>query len=258
MLSNFDEFLQLHKWILIATLAGTLSIIIGLNIAAFLHALKGTKHPFPMAMSVAVILNCLLYVPYCLKFFEDAQSIAKLWFYLSYATLAIIHWVLAHRYHSATSEIPFIMYGRPIPRGLVIRNQVFFWIVTLLIAASSAYIFCADYTWKVVFFTISVTLIVLISVVMYIALFRMKKTIESMPRLKQHLNVAKMFNHSLAFIFYMGTWILFTSKAIYTNKNENQYASWFIMTLAGLASFVMFFLIIWSLGTKHKLRTFSY
>lgn len=99
MLDHLETFLTKHPWVLMAALGFTMVFVIGIFIAALVHAYRGSKHPFPMAISAAVIACCLFYTPYCVVFFESSQQVAKFWFFASYATINEIHWVLAHRYH---------------------------------------------------------------------------------------------------------------------------------------------------------------
>jgi uncharacterized membrane protein YbjE (DUF340 family) len=148
------------------------------------------------------------------------------------------------------------MYGKRIPESLTRKNRIFFWLVSVLTVGSSTYIFFVDQnqTLTEVIFTVSAILIIMTSVVMFTALIKMKKTIQSMPHLKKQCNIARMLNHSMAFVFYMTIWIAYTSDAIYTGKNDRNLASWFIMTLAGLVSFFLFFLIIWNLGSSEAPR----
>lgn len=124
--------------------------------------------------------------------------------------------------------------------------------------ASAFFVFLQFKHWDLakVFFVVSAALVLGISVVMFLALYKMKQTIQRMPRLKRSLNVQRMCNHSLAYIIYMGSYI--TETAIFYFGSDNNrvsvdgYATWLIITIAALASHFFFFLIIWNLGTKDK------
>jgi len=63
-----------------------------------------------MAISVAVILNVLMYIPYVIEsLYWHNDVIADTFFYLSFTTLNEIHWVVAHRYFQSTVYLPYII-----------------------------------------------------------------------------------------------------------------------------------------------------
>jgi hypothetical protein len=83
----------------------------------------------------------------------------------------------------------------------------------------------------------------------------MRQTVKSMPRLKMICNVGRMVRHSLAYFVWVAVYVFFTAHEIFNPTGEIAslgYASWFLMCFAGLASYILFFLIIWHLGTKER------
>jgi hypothetical protein len=104
-----------------------------------------------------------------------------------------------------------------------------------------------------ILFLISAFVMVVASLVMWLALYRMRKTIKSMPRLKGMCNVGRMVRHSLAYFIWVAAYIYFTACAIFNPDGaitSYGYASWFLLVLSAFASNVLFFLIVWHLGTK--------
>ena len=97
-LSSFDVFLTEHLRILIAWIFMTLAIIIGLNVVSFVNAYKGTRHPFPMVLSLANILTCIFFIPYIVIYFKK-DKFARIWFYFGISSVCLTHWILAHRYY---------------------------------------------------------------------------------------------------------------------------------------------------------------
>ena len=155
-------------------------------------------------------------------------------------SINLIHWVLAHRYHQSTVEIPFVINMKPIPKRMKVLNTAFFWSVTLLICTCALFVFFEE-TQRTLYktlFIVSSCLVVLTSLTMWISLYRMKKTIDTMPRLKKDLNVGRMFNHSLAFFLYVSMYVAFTIINMFQLNNayaKDFYASWLVMSIAGLA-----------------------
>jgi hypothetical protein len=226
-------------------------------IIGLLHVLNGTRHPFPIWMSLAVIGNVLSYLPYAYCFVKN-QEIKNGWYYLAYTSLMLFHWVLAHRYFLSTEEMPFVMDGKLVPKSLVLRNKVLLWLIIALIFISGIFIFGRTplRTFFYPTFTLAVTIIVMTTTMMIIALVRMKRTIEGMHALKGKLNITRMLSHASAFIIYMVVYVLTEFLSIvFDNDNGNYfYVSWFVCIIAGTFSYFCYFLIIWHLGTKEKVK----
>ena len=70
---SLNAFLAENPWVLMVTLIAFVSIVVGLNIASFVHAYRGNRHPFPMSMSAANIVMSLMYIPYVLAFFKNGK-----------------------------------------------------------------------------------------------------------------------------------------------------------------------------------------
>jgi high-affinity Fe2+/Pb2+ permease len=92
----------------------------------------------------------------------------------------------------------------------------------------------------IIFFVISTTLMIIIASMMFYALYKMKKTIEQMPRMKKGINVKRMINHSIAYIIYNSTYLIDTIFYIFGDVERKEemtsYVAWLIITVAALFS----------------------
>ena len=256
-LVQFNMFLASNAWFFPMTLTLCLGTILLIFVGGLLHVLNGTRHPFPIWMSIAVIANVLSYLPYAYCFVKN-NEIKNGWYYIAYTSLMLYHWVLAHRYYSSTEEMPFVMDGKLVPKSLVLKNKVLLWVTIVLIFASGIFIFGRTplKTFFYPTFGLAVIIIVMTTYMMMIALLRMKRTIEGMHALKGKLNIPRMLSHALAFIVYMVVYVLSEFLSIVFDNGIGQYfyVSWFLCTIFGTFSYFCFFLIIWHLGTKDKLK----
>jgi hypothetical protein len=79
-----------------------------------------------------------------------------------------------------------------------------------------------------------------------------------MPRLKNKINLPRMVAHSLAYVMYITAWVISMFMTIFMGSSGTQqpyfYLTWLFITLCALISFILFFLILWHLGTKEKLK----
>ena len=103
-----------------------------------------------MAISVAVILNVLMYIPYVIEsLYWHNDVIADTFFYLSFTTLNEIHWVVAHRYFQSTVYLPYIIKSAPVPKRAIFVNTALFCAVTALIFIGGIFIFLDKHQkWK--------------------------------------------------------------------------------------------------------------
>lgn len=259
LFAKFNDFLKEHEWILITELSLIVVTIIGLNVASFIHAYYGNKHPFPMAISAAVIFNIILFIPYIIVFFKKGSRFElALFFYLNYTIINVIHWVVAHRYFQSTVYLPYIIRAEQVPQRDIVFNKVLFWVVTVLIFASGIYIFLDDNdNWQNTLFYVAAVLVTVPTSVMWLALYRIKKTISTMSKLKSSINVGRMCNHSLSYTIFTLNWIFFELFQVCFPDSEiakDVYASWMLTSLLGFVSFIYFFLIVWHLGTQEQPR----
>ena len=88
---------------------------------------------------------------------------------------------------------------------------------------------------------------------MWIALYRMKTIIKSMPRLSKNLNMRRMIYHGLGYTLFVITFVSFTF-AYFLGKltKLNLYACWFIMAFATLITYIFLFLNLLHLGSKEE------
>jgi len=129
-----------------------------------------------------------------------------------------------------------------VPRKLSILLEALFWIVSVLIIVSGFYNFeyYRNFKMVIIFFVISTTLMIIIASMMFYALYKMKKTIEQMPRMKKGINVKRMINHSIAYIIYNSTYLIDTIIYIFGDVERKEemasYVAWLIITVAALFS----------------------
>lgn len=57
-------------------------------------------------------------------------------------------------------------------------------------------------------FYLNVACLVEMVVLMCLALINIRKTITHLPRLRNKINLPRMIAHSLAYIIYLGSWVL--------------------------------------------------
>ena len=211
LFTKFNDFLKEHEWILITELSLIVAITIGLNIASFMHAYNGNKHPFPMAISAALIFNMIIFIPYIIVFFKQGMSFElELFFYLNYIIINMIHWVVSHRYFQSTVYLPYIIRAEQVPQREIVFNKILFWAVTVLFFASGIYIFLTnDNTWQNTLFYVAAVLVTVPTSVMWVALYRIKKTISTMNKLKSSINVGRMCYHSLSYTIFTLNWVFF-------------------------------------------------
>ena len=135
------------------------------------------------------------------------------------------------------------------PDRLILKNRVLFWSVAFLILLGGCFEFTNQYNYRtatIVLFSLNVFLILFTSVLMWIALWRMKKTIQSMPRLSKNLNVSRMVYHSLAYTLFSVTFVAFTIPHLSSErKTQNLLVFWFFLAFAALLTYFFFFLIIY-------------
>ena len=87
------------------------------------------------------------------------------------------------------------------------------------------------------------------SVIMCLALFKIKKAIGNY--IKNRAKNKQMINHALAFILYMGSYAL--GKLLdFADEDTYYYIDWIPIALAGFISEACLAYLLWSLGTKHK------
>ena len=89
------------------------------------------------------------------------------------------------------------------------------------------------------------------------ALYNIRKTIKMMPRLGAQIKLCRMASHALAYILWITSWIFSMFLTIFFantgSKQPYYYLMWLVLALLGAASFTMFFMILWHLGTKDKI-----
>lgn len=91
------------------------------------------------------------------------------------------------------------------------------------------------------------------------ALYNIRKTINLIPRLGGQINLCRMVSHALAYILWIFSWIFGMFLTIFMGNNDSgqqpyYYVTWLVITLFAVASQVFFFLILWHLGTKDKVK----
>ena len=65
-----------------------------------------------------------------------------------------------------------------------------------------------------------------------------------------------MLSHALAYFLYMAVYVVSTIVSLcFDSISDYFYVSWLLVTIFGTASYVCFFLIIWHLGTKDKVKS---
>lgn len=126
-LDPLDDFITSHVWVLITWISLILTIIMVLNILSFWNAYRGTKHPFPIALSLGNIVNCLIYIVFSVIRLGKGKS-SQVLLYLGLVLVCLTHWLLAFRYYQSTVEIPYVREALPVPAKLIMLNKTLFWV----------------------------------------------------------------------------------------------------------------------------------
>ena len=103
-------------------------------------------------------------------------------------------------------------------------------------------------TISLIFLLLCVALLTLSTVLMCFALYKIKQTITD--RMCGQIMMSRLITHSLAFIFYIASWVIFELFAAISSNLY--YISWLSITIVGLTSEIFVFRLLWHLGTKNE------
>ena len=142
-LGKIDTYIGTHVWILTIILALALIFTIILFTIALVHTLRGTRNPLTIALSVAMLTDCVLYSFYVYFYFwKDKQSYLMLYF--TYIIFVIQHWVLAHRYFASSILVPRMISHKKVSSKTQLSLSILLWAGIVLLAASSLFIVFED------------------------------------------------------------------------------------------------------------------
>lgn len=170
-ISAINNFFQCNPIIFDVLLTG--SLVLGFVMFGFclVHVLCGTKYPFVVGVTIAVLLDFGFYSAFCLTLLTN-QDHYRIWYFFAVSIFIATHWVIAYTYFACASELPCVM-ARTIPSNLRrASNRVFFVIVLLTGIISSSWTFEEKpTTYKMVMLGLNMAIMVLISTIMVIALY---------------------------------------------------------------------------------------
>ena len=208
-------------------------------IATLVHTYRGSRHPFPMGMSIAMSTSPWVYAIHV--YFLNKQSVYSPYFYyLAYVLLIIPHWMLAHRYYVSSVESVFLIQGVRVPVEISNRHKYLLWVVNGLIVVTSTFEITEFYGKENIsleFFYASCSLIVLSSVMMCVALYRIHKIIGKMF-INKIMNFPRMLTGILAFTLYL---LVFVIDIIILQGEDNTladyyYILWLLIAVVGFTS----------------------
>lgn len=100
----------------------------------------------------------------------------------------------------------------------------------------------------------ALNLVVMTGVVCFMcyALYKIRKTVQEIPRMNKKVNMPRMIAHSLAYIIYLVAYFAYRIVISLNSDGATEflYSSWFILTIVAAIQFYLFFRILWHLGTK--------
>ena len=242
--SAVDSFFQRNTFIFYILLAGSLFTGLVLFGYCLVHSWRGTRYPFVIGLTIAVLVDLLCYSAFCLAMFTEQPF--RVWYFLAVAIFVASHWVIASTYFVCASELPCVM-AKTIPSNFR-RNchRVFFVaILAFGIVSSSWTLESEPSTYKSTLLGVNMGIMVLISGSMVVALQRIRSCLIK-SGFKDRLSNFKLTLHALAFLLYIG--VLIVSMFI----DREFYFHWLVALIFGDGAFVCLFLMLYHLGTKQK------
>jgi hypothetical protein len=151
---------------------------------------------------------------------------------------SIFHWIIAYIYYECASINPFVRHDpREIERQIKRKRKYFYTLIAIDIASSFYDFFPNNAILRTVLWLIWVVILVLASVVMCIALWKMKNTIAQSQSGK--VNWKLMVNHASAFLLFLVGYIVTEAIDHFTGGASSSpfyLTDWIVIALFGTIS----------------------
>jgi hypothetical protein len=194
-------YLKNHPLVFGAFFAFIMLVLLIQLIFTMVHILRGNQCKLAIGVSVATLLTMVTYCLYLYVFLAFSQ-INKFLYFITMANFLNYHWVVAYVYFESACTIPFHKSSKE-SFQYKYYYRAFFWIIFVLNIIASAFIFFKN-SISVVLFTLLCLLLLNASVIMCVALVKIKKAIGNY--IKNRAKNKQMINHALAFILYTSSY----------------------------------------------------
>jgi hypothetical protein len=160
-------------------LFGSVIGLILLFSVSLILAIKGAKYKLVILLNSCIIVHLICYLIYSYNY-EIRSGYYKVWYFLNFLGFGIVHWSLAFTYFTSAIELPYVFNLNEVPKEIKLRNTIIFWSLLVLSSICSVFPFFKIGSFiDILFFTIYFTIMGIASVLMVVALTKIRNFLTS-------------------------------------------------------------------------------
>ena len=177
-IKQINHFCTTHPNAFSWFLFGTLTILIVLFIISLVHVILEARYKFVIVMNIAILLSIVFYfIQSYLHIYNEGDP--DIWFFLTLLTFTAFHWALAFQYFKCSNEMDFVFKNCRIPKNKSNFDRNIYWVCMALTLISTTWTLLDDNVthgpvyW--ILFTTNMGFLILSSVLMIVALFKIQR-----------------------------------------------------------------------------------
>ena len=145
----------------------------------------------------------------------------------------------------------YVISNHQIPAKLRQRHNILLWTVIALFFVFGLFytIYQVNEDLGVIFFIICVILMTFTVVLMCMALYKIRQTVNN--QMSEIMNMSRLVTHALAFILWITSWVIFYAIELITSGSLF-YINWMFICLVGTSSYFFLCRLLWHLGSKNS------